>query len=44
MTIKIYTKVGDRVNQAVTGKMVPKYDLQIEALGNVGGFNHTLVW
>ena len=36
MTIKIYTKVGDKgLTKQVTGKMVPKYDLQIEALGNV---------
>lgn len=36
MTIKIYTKVGDKgLTKQVTGKIVPKYDLQIEALGNV---------
>lgn len=36
MTLKIYTKVGDKgLTKQVTGKMVPKYDLQIEALGNV---------
>lgn len=36
MTIKIYTKVGDKgLTKQVTGKMVPKYDLQIEALGDV---------
>lgn len=36
MTIKIYTKVGDKgLTKQVTGKMVPKYDLQIEALGNI---------
>lgn len=34
--IKIYTKVGDKgLTKQVTGKMVPKYDLQIEALGDV---------
>lgn len=32
--LKIYTKVGDHgKTKQVTGKMVPKYDLQIEALG-----------
>lgn len=36
MTIKIYTKVGDQgYTKQVTGKMVPKYDLQIEALGDI---------
>ena len=36
MTLKIYTKVGDKgFTKQVTGKMVPKYDLQIEALGNI---------
>lgn len=36
MTIKIYTKVGDKgLTKQVTGKMVPKFDSQIEALGNV---------
>ena len=36
MTMKIYTKVGDKgLTKQVTGKMVPKYDLQIEALGNI---------
>lgn len=36
MTIKIYTKVGDQgCTKQVTGKMVPKYDLQIEALGAI---------
>ena len=36
MTIKIYTKVGDQgYAKQVTGKMVPKYDLQIEALGDI---------
>ena len=30
MTIKIYTKVGDKgLTKQVTGKIVPKYDLQI---------------
>lgn len=34
--IKIYTKVGDQgLTKQVTGKMVPKYDLQIAALGDV---------
>lgn len=36
MTIKIYTKVGDQgFTKQVTGKMVPKYDLQIVALGEI---------
>ena len=36
MTLKIYTKVGDQgKNKQVSGKMVPKYDLQIETLGNL---------
>lgn len=36
MTIKIYTKVGDQgYTKQVTGKIVPKYDLQIEALGDI---------
>lgn len=36
MTIKIYTKVGDKgLTKQVTGKMVPKYDEQIETLGNM---------
>ncbi|MFD1125271.1 cob(I)yrinic acid a,c-diamide adenosyltransferase [Lentilactobacillus raoultii] len=34
--VKIYTKVGDHgQTKQVTGKMVPKYDLQIEALGAI---------
>jgi cob(I)alamin adenosyltransferase len=34
MVLKIYTKVGDKgYTKQVSGKMVPKYDLQIEALG-----------
>lgn len=34
--VKIYTKVGDKgYTKQVTGKMVPKYDLQIEALGAI---------
>ncbi len=34
--LKIYTKVGDHgKTKQVTGKMVPKYDLQIEALGSL---------
>ncbi|MFT8909235.1 MAG: cob(I)yrinic acid a,c-diamide adenosyltransferase [Lentilactobacillus diolivorans] len=34
--VKIYTKVGDHgYTKQVTGKMVPKYDLQIEALGAI---------
>ena len=34
--LKIYTRVGDQgFTKQVTGKMVPKCDLQIEALGNV---------
>ncbi|AKG65948.1 cob(I)yrinic acid a,c-diamide adenosyltransferase [Lactobacillus helveticus] len=34
--LKIYTKVGDQgFTKQVTGKMVPKCDLQLEALGNV---------
>lgn len=36
MTIKIYTKVGDKgQTKQVTGHMVPKYDLQIETLGQI---------
>lgn len=36
MTIKIYTKVGDKGStKQVSGKMVPKDDLQIVALGDV---------
>ena len=36
MTLKIYTKVGDQgKTKQVSGKMVPKYDLQIETLGNL---------
>ncbi len=36
MTIKIYTKVGDHgFTKQVTGKMVPKYDLQIVAVGDI---------
>lgn len=36
MTIKIYTKVGDQgFTKQVTGKMVPKYDLQIVAVGDI---------
>lgn len=36
MTIKIYTKVGDAGStKQVSGKMVPKDDLQIVALGDV---------
>lgn len=36
MTSKIYTKVGDQGStKQVTGKMVPKYDLQIETLGQL---------
>lgn len=36
MTIKIYTKVGDQgLTKQVTGKMVPKDDLQITALGEI---------
>lgn len=36
MTLKIYTKVGDKgYTKQVTGKMVPKYDLQIESLGAI---------
>lgn len=36
MTIKIYTKVGDEGStKQVSGKMVPKDDLQIVALGDV---------
>lgn len=36
MSIKIYTKVGDQgQTKQVTGRMVPKYDLQIEALGQI---------
>ena len=35
MTLKIYTKVGDQgKTKQVSGKLVPKYDLQIETLGN----------
>lgn len=34
--VKIYTKVGDHgKTKQVTGKMVPKYDLQIESLGAI---------
>lgn len=34
--VKIYTKVGDHgKTKQVTGRMVPKYDLQIEALGAI---------
>lgn len=34
--VKIYTKVGDQgYTKQVTGKMVPKYDLQIQALGAI---------
>ncbi|MBV0929560.1 cob(I)yrinic acid a,c-diamide adenosyltransferase [Lentilactobacillus sp. IMAU92037] len=34
--VKIYTKVGDHgKTKQVTGKMVPKYDLQISALGSL---------
>lgn len=36
MTLKIYTKVGDHgYTKQVSGKMVPKYDLQIESLGAI---------
>lgn len=36
MTIKIYTRVGDKGKaKQVTGHMVPKYDLQIETLGQI---------
>ncbi|MBA1392365.1 cob(I)yrinic acid a,c-diamide adenosyltransferase [Lactobacillus sp. XV13L] len=36
MALKIYTKVGDQgFTKQVTGKMVPKYDLQIAAVGDV---------
>ncbi|WEV39773.1 cob(I)yrinic acid a,c-diamide adenosyltransferase [Lactobacillus sp. ESL0681] len=36
MTLKIYTKVGDQgFTKQVTGKMVPKYDLQIVAVGDI---------
>ena len=36
MTIKIYTKVGDQgTTKQVSGKMVPKDDLQIVALGDI---------
>lgn len=36
MTIKIYTKVGDEGStKQVSGKMVPKDDLQIVALGDI---------
>lgn len=36
MTAKIYTKVGDKgLTKQVTGTMVPKYDMQIEVLGQV---------
>ncbi|RMC52101.1 cob(I)yrinic acid a,c-diamide adenosyltransferase [Lactobacillus sp. ESL0228] len=36
MTLNIYTKVGDHgLTKQVTGKMVPKYDLQIETIGDI---------
>ncbi|ANZ59912.1 cobalamin adenosyltransferase [Secundilactobacillus paracollinoides] len=34
--VKIYTKVGDQgYTKQVSGKMIPKYDLQIQALGAI---------
>ncbi|RHW50298.1 cob(I)yrinic acid a,c-diamide adenosyltransferase [Lactobacillus bombicola] len=36
MTLKIYTKTGDQgLTKQVTGKMVPKYDLQIATIGEI---------